>query len=215
MIDTIRLAQRLGAAVVSGFTGSPLWSFVNAYPGPRPEQVDDAFAEFARTWHPILDVCAGCGVRFALEVHPGQIAFDYYSTERTLAAIDHRPEFGLTVDPAHLHWQGIDPAAFVRAFGERVYHVHMKDVYLRLDGRSGLLNSYLPYGDPRRGWEFRSPGRGGVAWDEFIRALNAVGYDGPLSVDYRDDGLDREFGVQDAAGFVKQLDYPAPRTAFR
>ena len=154
-------------------------------------------------------------MRFALEVHPGQLAFDYYSAERTLAAIDNRPEFGFCVDPAHLHWQGIDPAAFVRRFGERIYHVHMKDVFIQLDGRSGLLNSYLPYGDTRRGWEFRSPGRGGIAWDEFIRALNAVNYEGPLSVDWRDEGLDREFGVADALQFVKQLDYPANRPAFR
>ncbi|MBX7102507.1 MAG: sugar phosphate isomerase/epimerase [Gemmataceae bacterium] len=215
MIATIRAAQRLGATVVSGFTGSPLWSFVNGYPGPSSDRVDAGFAEFARAWHPILDVCGECGIRFALEVHPGQIAFDYYTAERTLEALDHRPEFGFTVDPAHLHWQGVDPAAFVRKFGERVYHVHMKDIFLRLDGRGSVLNSCLPYGDPRRGWEFRSPGRGGIAWDEFIRALNAVGYEGPLAVDYRDDGLDREFGVQDALGFVKQLDYPAPRGVFR
>jgi sugar phosphate isomerase/epimerase len=215
MIATVRAAQRLGASVVSGFTGSPLWSFVNGFPGPSSDRVDAGFAEFARAWHPILDVCGECGIRFALEVHPGQIAFDYYSAERTLEALDHRPEFGFTVDPAHLHWQGVDPAAFVRKFGERVYHVHMKDIFLRLDGRGGILNSYLPYGDPRRGWEFRSPGRGGIAWDEFIRALNAVDYEGPLAVDYRDDGLDREFGVQDALGFVKQLDYPAARGVFR
>lgn len=215
MIATIRAAHRLGASVVSGFTGSPIWSFVNSFPAVSAELIDDAFADFAAIWHPILDTCAECGVRFALEVHPGQMAFDFYTTERTLEAIDHRPEFGLTVDPAHLHWQGIDPAAFVRTFGERVYHVHMKDVYLRLDGKNSLLNSFLPYGDLRRGWEFRSPGRGGVAWEEFMRSLNAVGYEGPLSVDYRDEGLDRTFGAADAAAFVKQLDYPAPRSAFR
>jgi sugar phosphate isomerase/epimerase len=211
LIATIQTAQRLGASVVSGFIGSSIWSYVNGYPGISADRVDQAFRDFALTWRPILDACADCGVRFALEVHPSQLAFDFYSTERLLDALDHRSEFGLCVDPSHLHWQGMDPALFVRHFGDRVYHVHMKDIYIRLDGRSSLLNSYLPYGDPRRGWEFRSPGRGGIAWEEFIRALNDVGYDGPLSVDWRDDGLDRDFGLQEACQFVKQLDFPSRR----
>jgi sugar phosphate isomerase/epimerase len=215
LVATIRVAQRLGAAVVTGFTGSPIWSFVNSYPGSSPDIVDEAYREFVRTWQPILDVCSDCGVRFALEVHPGQLAFDFYSTERLLDVLDRRPEFGLCVDPSHLHWQGMDPAAFVRHFADRVYHVHMKDIVLRLDGRTSLLNSHLPYGDPRRGWEFRSPGRGGIAWEEFVRALNEIEYDGPLSVDWRDEGLDVVFGVQDACQFVKQLDFPGRSNAGR
>jgi sugar phosphate isomerase/epimerase len=211
LMASIRMAQRLGAAVVSGFTGSPIWSFVNSYPGATPQIIDDAYRVFSRTWQPILDVCSDCGVRFALEVHPGQLAFDFYSTERLLEALDGRPEFGLCVDPSHLHWQGMDPALFVRDFADRIYHVHIKDIILRLDGRSSLLNSHLSYGDPRRGWEFRSPGRGGIAWEEFIRALNEIEYDGPLSVDWRDEGMDREFGVQEACQFVKQLDFPAAK----
>ncbi len=212
MKATIRVAQRLGVSVVTGFTGSPIWSYSNSYPGVKAEVIDAAIADFAKTWHPILDTCQECGVRFALELHPGQMAFDFYSTERTLDAIDRRPEFGLCVDPSHLHWQGIDAAAFVRQFGDRVYHVHMKDVHIQLDGRTSLMNSFLPYGDPRRGWEFRGPGRGGIDWDNFIRALNHIGYDGPLSVDWRDEGLDREFGAQDALRFVQQLDFPGKAT---
>lgn len=215
LVATIRVAQRLGAAVVVGFTGSPLWSFCANYPGVVSDAIDAAYADFAETWHPILDACQECGVRFALEVHPGQMAFDYYSTERTLAALDRRAEFGLCVDPSHLQWQGLDPAAFVREFGDRVYHVHMKDVQIQLDGRTGLLNSFLPYGDARRGWEYRGPGRGGINWDAFIRALNSIDYDGPLSVDWRDEGMEREFGLQDALRFVQQLDFPGRRAVDR
>jgi sugar phosphate isomerase/epimerase len=158
-------------------------------------------------------------VRFAAEVHPGQIAFDLYTAERALEALDGREEFGFLFDPSHLHWQGVDPVAFLRRFPDRVYHVHVKDVALTLDGRSGVLNSLLPAGDPRRGWAFRSPGRGGIDWEGVIRALNDVGYDGPLAVDWRDDGMVREFGAEDACKFVKQLDFAAPaprsRQAFR
>jgi len=220
IIATIRLAQRLGASVVSVFLGSPIWSYVTGYPGPDAAVIEAGFAEFARRVNPILDVCREEGIRLALEVHPGQIAFDFYSAERTLAALEHREEFGFTFDPSHFHWQGIDPVEFLRNFGDRIYHVHIKDMTLQLGGRSGVLNSYLPYGDPRRGWEFRTPGRGGIAWDPITRALNEIGYDGPLAVDWRDAGMDRDFAAAEACQFARQLDFPAPpsarsRAAFR
>jgi sugar phosphate isomerase/epimerase len=206
VVHTIRAAQRLGAMTVTGDIGSPFTSHT-----PPPEHVERAFHEFAANWHPILDVCQETGIRFACEVRPGQLAFDFYTAERLLDAIDRRPEFGLCVNPAHLHWQGVDVAAFVRHFGDRVYHVHLCDVAITLDGKSSLLNSYFEFGDPRRGWEFRSAGRGGVDWENFSRALNAVSYDGPLSIDWHDAGMDRDFGAEDAARFAKQLDYPGRR----
>jgi sugar phosphate isomerase/epimerase len=219
MVATVRVAQALGATVVTGFTGSALASYVAGWPTPDEAAVTDGFRDFARCWHPILDACRDAGVRFAAEVHPGQIAFDLYTAERALEALDGREEFGFLFDPSHLHWQGVDPVAFLRRFPDRVYHVHIKDVALTLDGRSGVLNSLLPPGDPRRGWEFRSPGRGGIDWEGVVRALNDIGYDGPLSVDWRDEGMDRNFGAEDARKFVKQLDFaaaaPRSRQPFR
>jgi sugar phosphate isomerase/epimerase len=212
MMATVRAAQKLGAGVVGGFTGSPLWSYVAGYPGPSEEEVAEGLREFVRAWAPILDVCQECGLRYAAEVHPGQVAFDLYSAERVLDALDDRPEFGFTFDPSHLQWQGVDPVEFVRRFGERIYHVHVKDLALTLNGRSGLLNSYLPRGDPRRGWHFRSPGRGGIDWEGVIRALNEVGYDGALAVEVSDAGMNRDAAAEEACGFVKRLDFePPPR----
>src|SRR5262245_58993482 len=195
VIATIRVAQQVRAGIVSGFLGSPIWSYVAGYPASDAAAIDAGFAEFARRVQPILDACRDTGVRFALEIHPGQIAFDYYSAERSLAALEHREELGFTFDPSHFHWQGVDPVEFLRSFGDRIYHVHVKDKTLRLNGRAGVLNSYLPHGDPRRGWEFRTPGRGGIAWEPLVRALNEIGYEGSLSVDWRDSGMDREFAA--------------------
>jgi sugar phosphate isomerase/epimerase len=218
MVATIRVAQSLGATVVSGFTGSALASYVGGWPEPDAETIDQGYREFGHRWQPILDACRDAGVRFASEVHPGQIAFDLYTAEAALEAVDGREEFGFLFDPAHLHWQGVDPVQFLQRFPDRVFHVHVKDAVLTLDGRSGVLNSLLPSGDPRRGWQFRSPGRGGIDWDAIIRGLNDIGYDGPISVDWADPGLDRDFGAEDACKFVKQLDVPVPprsRQAFR
>jgi sugar phosphate isomerase/epimerase len=211
LMATARAAQKLGIAVLSGFTGSALWSYVAGYPPAPPAVVAEGLRDFARKWNPILDVFRDCGVRFAFEVHPGQIAFDLYSAEMALEALEGREEFGFTFDPSHLHWQGIDPVEFVRRFADRIFHVHVKDAALTLNGRSGVLGSYLPYGDPRRGWDFRSPGHGGIDWEAVIRALNEAGYDGPLAVEWKDAGMSREAGAEDACKFVKRLDFEPAR----
>ncbi len=211
---TARAAQRLGVEVVNGFTGSSIWHLLYSFPPVPEEWIEQGFQLFAERFHPILDVFAECGVKFALEVHPTEIAFDLYTAQRALEAIDHREEFGFNFDPSHLLWQGVDPVEFIRAFPDRIYHVHIKDAIVTLNGRSGILASHLNFGDPRRGWDFRSPGRGGVNFEEIIRALNEVGYQGPLSVEWEDSGMDREFGARDACQFVRRLDFEPSRRAF-
>lgn len=207
MKRTARAAQKLGVGVVNGFTGSSIWHLLYSFPPVSNEQIQDGFDLLAERWNPILDVFAECGVRFALEVHPTEIAFDIYSAEKALATLDHRPEFGFNFDPSHLHWQGIDPVQFLRAFPDRIYHVHIKDAAITLDGKSGILGSHLNFGDPRRGWDFRSPGHGGVDFEAIVRALNDIGYGGPLSVEWEDCGMDREWGAADAASFLARIDF--------
>ena len=212
--NTARAAQRFQVEVVNGFTGSSIWHLLYSFP-PVPERMVEAgFELFAERFHPILDVFAECGVRFALEVHPTEIAFDIHTAQRTLDAIDHREEFGFNFDPSHLHWQGVDPVEFLRAFPDRIYHVHIKDATTTLNGTSGILASHLNFGDPRRGWDFRSPGRGNVNFEEIIRTLNQIGYQGPLSVEWEDCGMDREFGAKEACEFVKRMDFAPGQVQF-
>jgi sugar phosphate isomerase/epimerase len=208
MLATVQAAQKLGVGTISGFTGSSLWAGVMGYPASNPTEVQEGMRDFAHRWQPILDACRDAGIRFALEVHPGQIAFDLYSAEMTLDAIDGREEFGFTFDPSHLHWQGVDPVEFLRRFPDRIFHVHIKDIAMTLNGRTGVLNAYQPYGDVRRGWEFRSPGHGGIDWESIFRTLNAIHYEGPLSVEWSDPGMDRDYGAEEACKFVKRLDFP-------
>ena len=207
MKDTARAAQKLGVEVVVGYSGSSLGLHACGYPPVSAAMVEQAFEVFAERWNPILDVYGECGVKFALEVHPGSIAFDLYTARRALAALGDREEFGFNLDPSQLHWQGVDPVEFVREFPDRIFHVHVKDVAITLNGRSGILSSGFPVGDPRRGWDFRAPGRGGVNFEELIRALNQIGYAGPLSVDWEDPGFDREQGAREACEFARRLDF--------
>jgi sugar phosphate isomerase/epimerase len=214
MKDTARAAQKFGVEVVNGFTGSSIWHLNYSFPPVSPQMIDDGFALLAERFNPILDVFGECGVRFALEVHPTEIAFDIYTAQRTLEALDNREEFGFNFDPSHLHWQGVDPVEFIRAFPDRIYHVHIKDAITTLDGRTGILASHLNFGDPRRGWDFRSPGRGAVNFEEIIRALNDIDYQGPLSIEWEDSGMDREFGAQEACAFTRGIDFDPSSLAF-
>lgn len=212
--QTARAAQKLGVGVVNGFTGSSIWPWLYSFPPVSEALIKQGFELFAERFHPILDVFSECGVRYALEVHPTEIAFDLHTAERALDAIDRREEFGFNFDPSHLIWQGVDPVEFLRAFPDRIYHVHIKDAAVTLNGRSGILGSHLNFGDPRRGWDFRSPGRGEVDFEEIIRALNQIRYDGPLSVEWEDTGMDREHGAREACEFVKNLDFAQSGIAF-
>ena len=207
MKNTARAAQRLGVEVVNGFTGSSIWHLIYDFPPTPPSMIDAGFDLLAERWNPILDVFQECGVKFGLEVHPTEIAFDIYSAERSLQALDNREEFGFNFDPSHLLWQGVDPVEFIRSFPDRIYHVHMKDASVTLNGRTGILTSHLEWGDPRRGWDFRSVGRGGVRFEEIIRSLNAINYEGPLSIEWEDIGMDREQGAAEACQFVKNVDF--------
>jgi sugar phosphate isomerase/epimerase len=212
--NTARAAQKFGVEVVNGFTGSSIWQWIYSFPPVSPKMIDDGFKLLAERFNPILDVFAECGVKFALEVHPTEIAFDIYTAERALDALGHREEFGFNFDPSHLQWQGVDPVEFLRAFPDRIYHVHMKDAIVTLNGKTGILASHLNFGDPRRGWDFRSLGRGGVNFEEIIRTLNQIGYEGPLSVEWEDSGMDRDHGAKEACDFVRNLDFQPSKRAF-
>jgi sugar phosphate isomerase/epimerase len=214
MKQTARAAQRLGVDVVNGFTGSSIWHLLYSYPPIPKGMIEDGFKLLAERWNPILDVFAECGVKFALEVHPTEIAFDLITAERAVDALGGREEFGFNFDPSHLLWQGVDPVEFIRRFGDRIYHVHMKDAIVKLDGRTGILSSHLDFGNPRRGWDFRSLGRGGVNFEEIIRALNDVGYTGPLSVEWEDSGMDRDQGAAEALEFVRGIEITPSKLAF-
>jgi sugar phosphate isomerase/epimerase len=210
-----RVARKLGVDTVVGFTGSSIWQYVAMFP-PVPESVIDAgYEDFAKRWNPILDVFDAEGVRFAHEVHPSEIAYDYYTTIKTLEAINHRPAFGLNWDPSHMMWQNLDPVAFILDFADRIYHVDCKDTRMRLgNGRRGVMGSHLPWSHLQRGWDFVSTGHGDVPWEDSFRALEFIGYKGPISVEWEDAGMDRLRGAEEAVGFIRNLLWEKPAGAF-
>ncbi|HEY0637354.1 MAG TPA: sugar phosphate isomerase/epimerase family protein [Pseudonocardiaceae bacterium] len=215
MKDTARVAAALGVNTVVGFTGSAIWKCVAMFPPASAAMIDAGYQDFADRWNPILDVFDEVGVRFAHEVHPSEIAYDYWTTVRTMEAIGHRPAFGLNWDPSHFVWQDLDPVGFILDFADRIYHVDCKDAKRRVgNGRNGRLGSHLPWADLRRGWDFVSTGHGEVPWEDCFRALNAIGYDGPISIEWEDAGMDRLVGAPEAREFVARLAFDPPSAAF-
>ena len=153
-----KAAANLGVGVVTGFTGSPIWHLLYSFPPCVPGQIEKGYKAFAKAWKPILDVYAEQGVKFALEVHPTEIAFDIASAERALDALDGHPAFGFNYDPSHLGYQGVDYVKFLRMFPDRIFHVHMKDAWWgHGDGTVGVFGGHTEFADPRRYWDFRSP----------------------------------------------------------
>jgi sugar phosphate isomerase/epimerase len=214
MKDTARAAAELGVAVVNGFTGSAIWHQLYSFPPNDFDGIERGYQDFAERWGPIVDVFEEEGVRFALEVHPTEIAYDFVTTAKALDAIGDRGGFGINLDPSHFVHQFLDPAAFAEEFSERIYHVHVKDSRRRLDGRRSILASHLNFGEDDRGWDFVSPGHGDVDFESFVRALNRIGYTGPLSIEWEDSGMDREWGARDALAFVRRADFEPSALAF-
>ncbi|MEM1058120.1 MAG: sugar phosphate isomerase/epimerase [Verrucomicrobiota bacterium] len=215
MIRTAQAAKKFGVKVVNGFTGSSIWPLLYAFPPVTPKMIDDGFADFGQRWKPILDAFEKEGVKFALEVHPTEIAFDLATAERAIEAVDGHPAFGFNYDPSHFGYQGVDYVEFIYRFGERIFHCHVKDAAWSAQPKeSGVFGGHLAWGDRRRYWDFRSPGHGDVDFEPIIRALNEVGYAGPLSVEWEDPGMDREHGATEAAAFVKTIDFKPSDVVF-
>jgi sugar phosphate isomerase/epimerase len=214
MKDTARAAAAFGVEVVTGFTGSSIWHQLYSFPPNDWAVIERGYEDFAERWGPIIDVFDAEGVRFALEVHPTEIAYDLVTTRKALDAIGRREGFGINLDPSHFIPQLLDPVPFAMEFADRIYNVHVKDSKVLTDGRRSILGSHIDFGEADRGWTFVSPGHGDVDFEALFRTLNRIGYQGPLAVEWEDSGMDREWGAADAAAFLRRTDFAPSSLAF-
>jgi sugar phosphate isomerase/epimerase len=177
----IAAAAALGVSTVCTFAGADPAK-------PLPENLE----EFAKVWPAIVEHAESLGVRVAIENCPMLFSYDEWPSGANLAyspaawrrmfEIVPSPSFGLNLDPSHLVWQMIDCERAIDEFGDRIFHVHAKDLEIRRDGlyEHGVMSTGI-------GWQVpRIPGLGEVRWDRFFAALYAVGYDGPVIVEHED-----------------------------
>ncbi len=144
------------------------------------------------------------GVKVAIEMHPGFVA---YSPETMLRLREVAgPSVGCNYDPSHMFWQGIDPIAAIRVLDDCIYHVHAKDtqIYQRNLPKTGVLDTKLYTDERNRGWIFRTCGYGHGAewWSEFISTLRMFNYDYVLSVEHEDTIMSPEEGLTKAVKFL-------------
>lgn len=206
---TARVAAELGAPTVIGFCGCEDWA--RWFPWPEPDGWSKMSPAFVERWGEILDEVRRCGVRFAHEPHPKQFAYDLETSLESVRLLDGRPEWGFNLDLANLDLAnlalaGVDPAHFITELGDRIFHVHAKDLELvahRVD-RSGW-QAHGPWGRRDRGFRFRVPGWGDVPWRRVLTELRLAGYDGVLSIEHEDPTFDRDDGVEQAVRFLRPL----------
>ena len=84
MQNAARAAALFGVPVISGFTGSPIWRHLFYWRPDMAEVVEQGYRFFAEMWNPVLDVFGREGIRFALEVHPTEIAFDIVTSQKAV-----------------------------------------------------------------------------------------------------------------------------------
>ncbi|MGY8642439.1 MAG: sugar phosphate isomerase/epimerase family protein [Verrucomicrobiales bacterium] len=208
-------AKEFGVDVVNGFTGSSIWHLLYSFPPNLPGQIDAGYKDFADRFGPIMDVFQENGIKFGLEVHPTEIAFDIASAQRALEAIDFHPAFGFNYDPSHFGYQGVDYVEFIYKFADRINHVHMKDVsWSDKPTEAGVFGGHVDFHKRNRFWDFKSVGRGNINFEKIIRALNDIGYQGPLSVEWEDGAMDRVAGATESAEFCKKVDFPVSDIVF-
>lgn len=212
--ETVRLAAELGVENVITFSGCPGESASSQRPSwvtcPWPpdflETLDWQWNErVAPYWKDAAKFAADHGVRVAIELHPGFVAYHTESFWR-LREIGGET-IGVNFDPSHLFWQQMDPLVSVRELGEAIYHVHMKDTWVDPANvrRNGVLDT-KPYTDElHRSWIFRTVGygHGPEFWRSLISELRLADYDGALSIEHEDSLMSVNEGFTKAVSFLQ------------
>lgn len=212
--DTVKLAAELGVKTVITFSGCPGDSDNATYPNwvtcPWPTDFSDLLEwqwenKVRPYWTEAAAFAKSHGVRIAIELHPGFVAYHTESFWR-LREIGG-DTIGVNFDPSHLFWQGMDPLVCIRELGDAIYHVHMKDTWL--DGpniaRNGVLDTKRYSDEKNRSWIFRTVGYGHDQefWRAMISELALAGYGGTLSIEHEDSIMSVNEGFTRAVSFLK------------
>jgi sugar phosphate isomerase/epimerase len=217
---TFELAGRLGVHDIVSMSGCPgdgpggttlnwVWS---TWPDDQTALLQRQWNEAIPLWLDLTAHARDHGVeRIAFELHPLQLVYNVPTLQRMRDAVG--PIIGANLDPSHLFWQQMDPLAVIRVLREAIFHVHLKDTKPEPErlAIAGVLDQKLSKSHPDRAWNFRTLGVGHDRdfWDAFVRSLEAVGFEGVLSIENEDPYMEGEEGVRQAAAFIQPLLAPA------
>ena len=196
-----RASQRLGLTAHATFSGALAWPYLYPWPQRPPGLVDEAFAELARRWRPILDAFDAAGVDVCYEIHPGEDLHDGATFERFLAAVGGHPRANILYDPSHFVLQQLDYLDFIDRYHDRIRAFHVKDAEFRPNGRSGVYGGYQNWID--RPGRFRSPGDGQVDFRAIFSKLAQYDYPGWAVLEWECALKHPEDGAREGAPFIR------------
>ncbi len=213
---TVRLAEKLGVSVVIDFSGCPGDSdhakFPNWVTCPWPPDFLDLLdwqweKKVIPYWTKHAKFAADHGVKIAIEMHPGFVAYSPETLLKLRAATGKN--IGANYDPSHMFWQSIDPIKAIRILGDAIFHVHAKDtqIYDANLPKTGVLDTKKYTDERNRSWIFRTVGYGHAFgwWKEFISTLRMYNYDHVLSIEHEDSLMSPDEGLAKAAAFLNAI----------
>lgn len=193
-------SRNFGLDVSVSFTGSLAFPYLYPWPQRPPGLIDEAFAELAKRWKPILDAYDEQGVDLAFEVHPGEDVFDGATFELFLDRLKGHRRCTINYDPSHFVLQCLDYLGFIDLYHERIKAFHVKDAEFNPDGRQGVYSGYQPW--VNRAGRFRSLGDGQVDFTAIFSKLAAYGYDSWAVLEWECCLKSAEQGAAEGAPFI-------------
>ncbi len=194
-------SKNLGLKGAVGFSGSLAFPYLYPWPQRAPGLIEEAFAELARRWKPILDIYDEAGVDFGFEIHPGEDVFDGTTFDRFLEALDNHPRCKITYDPSHFLLQQLDYLAFIDIYHGRISAFHVKDAEFNPTGKQGVYSGYADWTD--RAGRFRSLGDGQVDFKGIFSRLTQYGFDGWAVLEWECCLKHPEQGAAEGAPFIQ------------
>ena len=195
-------SARLGLKAHATFSGALAWPYLYPWPQRPPGLVEEAFAELARRWRPILDAFDGAGVDVCYELHPGEDLFDGVTFERFLNAVGQHPRANILYDPSHFLLQQLDYLQFIEIYHARIRAFHVKDAEFRPDGRQGVYGGFNGWAD--RAGRFRSLGDGQVDFGAIFSKLARHDYAGWAVLEWECCLKHPEDGAREGADFIRR-----------
>jgi len=208
----IQASKNLGLTVSPSFTGAIAWPYLYPWPQRPAGLVEEAFAELARRWKPILDFADQHGVDLAYELHPGEDTHDGATFERFLKATGNHPRVHINYDPSHFILQGMDYVGFIDVYAPHIKAFHVKDAEFRPSARSGVYGGFENWKD--RPGRFRSLGDGQVDFKQVFSRLTAAGYKSWAVLEWECCFKDSVQGAAEGAPFIAQHLIDVPKRAF-
>jgi sugar phosphate isomerase/epimerase len=197
-----RASERLGLKAHATFSGALLWHTMYPWPQRTAGLVEDAFAELARRWQPVLDAFATVGVDLCYEIHPGEDLHDGVTFERFLAAVNNHPAASILYDPSHFVLQQLDYVTFIDHYHSRIKAFHVKDAEFHPNGKSGVYGGYQDW--VNRPARFRSPGDGQVDFKRIFSKFAQYGYQGWAVLEWECCLKHPEDGAREGAPFIRE-----------